>query len=543
MGATDRRAINWATGLLALAMAVMTFTGPRGLLGGDEGVKLIQTFGVLEYGLDDPRLPYPAGEFDPTERNQPVVAPHVVIHDGHRYGIYPITFTAASAVAWRVGGFWGLHVLPWLGGVLAVLMTMRLALLVTGDRRWAIAAGVAVVVASPVAIYAALFNEHAPAVGLFLAGVVGCATATSRNGQLAAGATLGLAATFRPELIAAIPAVAWFVVAYHGASRATLHRVSWIGLGAGAVLAAFCLYNVATTGAALPGVTANRAINQPRNRMVMMRLLFEPRFHGAPPPLVALALTLAVGALAWWRRIPRPWLWRAAVVTGALWCWCAAAALARVAPGIGPFRTATGLFSTAPFLIIAALVGLVPDATTRRRAVATAGAGWLLTLAVCATSPDGQAGGLQFGGRHVLAAVPLLTVAAIAVVRAMPRWTAALAAVPAALAVWATVQNVRAWHVIAGHNQALTEAAARSPSKDLCSNFFWGPEVLAPLWMERRISLADDMAGPLDRMRAAGVTEITQVLGGLEGFARTGRLAPIETLDAKRNVIRYRIVR
>jgi hypothetical protein len=467
----------------------------------------------------------------------------VVFHDGHRYGIYPITFTATSAVAWRLGGFWGLHLLPLLGGVLAVLMTMRLTLLVTGDRRWAVAAGAALVAATPVVVYAALFNEHAPGVGLFVAGVVGVATADTRRGQLAAGAVLGLAATFRGELMAAAPAVLWFVIAYHGANRATARRVLWISLGAVAVLAAFGLYNAATTGAALPGVTANRAANRPRSRLVMLRLLFERRIQGVPPPLLTLLLPLAISALAVWRRAPRVWLWRAAAVAIALWCWYAAVALAQVDPGIGRFRTAAGLFTTTPFLILGGLIGLIPDASVQRRTAATVGAGGLLTIAVFFTNADGQAGGLQFGARHLLAAVPLLTVGAIAVVRAMPRRAAAAAALLAALAVWATVQNLRAWHVIAGHNQALTAAAARSPSRDLGSSFFWGPEVLAPLWMERRISLTNDMAGPLTRMHAAGVTEITQVLGGLEDLVGAGRLAPIETIDATRGVIRYRIVR
>ena len=111
MTGPDRRALGWATALLALVMAVVTFTGPRGLFGGDEGVKLIQAFGVLEHGLDDPWLPYPAAVFDPEENNHPVVEPHVVRHHGHRYGIYPITFTAPSAVAWWAGGFWALHLL------------------------------------------------------------------------------------------------------------------------------------------------------------------------------------------------------------------------------------------------------------------------------------------------------------------------------------------------------------------------------------------------------------------------------------------------
>lgn len=538
MTGPDRRALGWATALLALVMAVVTFTGPRGLFGGDEGVKLIQAFGVLEHGLDDPWLPYPAAVFDPEENNHPVVEPHVVRHHGHRYGIYPITFTAPSAVAWWAGGFWALHLLPLLGGVLTVAMTMRLALLVTGDRRWAVAAGVALTAATPLVAYAALFNEHAPGVGLFMAGVVACATAETRRGQLAAGALLGLAATLRGELLAAAPAMAWFVIAGHGWRRATVRRVAWIAVGALIVLAAFCAYNAATTGAALPGVTANRLANRPASRMMMLSLLYPRGLDDVPPPMAILLATVAVGGLALWRPAPRAWPWCGAVLIG-LWCWYAAVALAQVPDHA---RTATGLFATTPFLVVGALVGLAPADERRRWLLAAVGAAILLTVAVVLTDADGQAGGLQFGARHLLAAVPLFTVGAIAVVRAAPRWFAGVMAVPVALALWATVVNLGAWHRIAGTNQRLTAAAARSPSKDLCSSFFWVPEVLAPLWMDRRISMDRDMTVPLVRMRRAGVTEITRVSGGLAQQLREGRVKPIETLDAAGDVVRYRIV-
>lgn len=543
MVVTDRRALAGATAVLALVLALVTFTGPRGLLGGDEGVKLIQAFGVLDHGVADPWLPYPAGRFDPEERNHPVVAPHIVTHHGHRYGIYPITFTAPSAAAWRIGGFWALHVLPLVGGILTALATMWLALLVTGSRRWSVAAGVVLVAATPLTVYAATFNEHALGVGVFMAGVVGCATAETRRGQLVAGAALGLAATLRGELMAAAPAMAWFVVAYHGWSRATLRRALWLGAGAVAVLAAFMAYNAATTGAALPGVVANRAVNRPRDRRVMLTLLFERRVRVGPPPVAVLLATLVVGVAALRRRGPRwPWYLAAAAVV-ALWCWYALLALGHVTPGAGGYRTAVGLFTSAPFLVIGGLVGLAPANERQRRVVAVVGAAVLFVVAVFLTNADGQAGGLQFGARHLLAAVPLLTVGAIAVVRGVPRRFAALALVPVALAGFAAVQNLRAWHVIAGHNAALTAAAARSPSQDLVSNFFWGPEVIAPLWRERRISLANSLDAPLTRMRAAGVTEITQVLGGLEPLARTGRVAPIATIDAGQGVVRYRLLR
>src|SRR5215813_5394692 len=106
-----------ATAVCGLALAVVTFTAPRGLFSGDEGIKLVQALGVLDHGLSDPDLPYPGRAFDPAERNYPFSAPFVVEHDGHHHGIYPITFVAPSAAGWAAFGFWGLHLVPLACGI------------------------------------------------------------------------------------------------------------------------------------------------------------------------------------------------------------------------------------------------------------------------------------------------------------------------------------------------------------------------------------------------------------------------------------------
>ncbi len=544
MSRRDQRAIALATGLLGIALTILTFTGPRGLLSGDEGVKLIQAFGVLDHGLDDPYLPYPAGAFDPQHLNHPVVPPHVVVRDGKRYGIYPITFTAPSAGAWAVGGFWALHVLPLAGGILAVWMTMQLGLLAIGDRRWAIGAGVLVATATPLPIYAATFNEHALGVGLFLLGLWGLAVAARPASQVAGGAALALAATLRPELIAAAPAVAVFVFVYHGVDRAAWWRLMRATAGATAVFGAFLLYNHLTTGVPLPGVAANRAANRPTGLSTMLPLLYSPGLGLGHLPLTVLTALGVVGVVGLWPRTPRLLGWLAGGASVTAFCAIAFVAIGQVTPGTGDVRTAVGLFTTTPLLVVAALATTACTDERRRRVLACVGCGTVATIAIFLTNADRQAGGLQFGARHLLVAAPLFTLGAVAVIHGARHHlaTRALAIAAVLLTAWASVQNLRAWRHIQGEVAAINVAAERSGTVDVFSSFFWAPEVLAPLWRSKRVSQATYLWSVIDQLEKSGITEVTQVLGGLERLATRGRLEPVEILDAKRHVIRYRIV-
>ena len=82
------RQVRWlwiATAVAGVALAVVTFTAPRGLFSGDEGIKLVQ---------------HAERAFDPGGRNYPFSAPFVIENGGRHYGIYPITFVAPSAIGW-----------------------------------------------------------------------------------------------------------------------------------------------------------------------------------------------------------------------------------------------------------------------------------------------------------------------------------------------------------------------------------------------------------------------------------------------------------
>ena len=104
-----------------------------------------------------------------------------------------LSFTAPAMFAYQVFGFWGLYLLPLVGGLLALWCTLRLALRIFDDDRWAIGCGVALLT-TPVVLNATLFNEHGVATGLVTFAVMTVAApervARPRH-LLAAGIALG----------------------------------------------------------------------------------------------------------------------------------------------------------------------------------------------------------------------------------------------------------------------------------------------------------------------------------------------------------------
>ncbi len=530
-----------ATAVAGLALAVVTFTAPRGLFSGDEGIKLVQALGVLDHGLSDPELPYPGRAFDPDGRNYPFSAPFVVDNGGRHYGIYPITFVAPSAVGWAAFGFWGLHLVPLACGIWVVYLTLRLAHRATGDLRWSMTAAAILVVATPFVLQTALFNEHVPGLACLLAGLVGLLDPVAgidarglRLRSLLAGAALGLAVTLRSELLAAAPAVVVFVVITCD-RRTAISRLVVAATAAAAVMGAYVLYNLHVTGHLLPAVTTNLGRDRP-TRGEMLPLLFDPAVRRAAGPVLAAAAV--TGLVALWPRVPRRWAGAAAAVLTIAWCGIAGYALAQIPSG-GAIRQTHGLFGTTPLLVLGLYAGLAaPAPASARLARACMLSAMTLVVAVFATDMDRDAGGLQLGTRHMLGAVPLLVVSAVSALAGLPRRSRALAAVPLALSLWANTINYRVLRKIAGRNEQLVAAIQHSPARDVVTSFWWGPQVLVPLWPTHRVYRGGD-AALLGRLRGGGIAEVVQALGGLEHATGVRE----ESAQLRREgVITYRLV-
>ncbi|MBA3502375.1 MAG: hypothetical protein H0T65_18570, partial [Deltaproteobacteria bacterium] len=146
----------------SLVLVAYTFTRPTGMYSGDESIKLAQSIAILDGQIE---LTYAGAELDPNRHHFPHGPPWVVIERGRFYGVYSVLFTAPSALAWLVCGYWGLYILPLLGGIATLWYVMRLAHRVAPRSTVLVAL---LVMTTPVVLNAALFNEHAPACGLVL---------------------------------------------------------------------------------------------------------------------------------------------------------------------------------------------------------------------------------------------------------------------------------------------------------------------------------------------------------------------------------------
>jgi len=173
---------------------------------GDAGVKSLLTYQLAE-GRVKPDLDLQAPDwaralwrdgFYPFER------PFVYRVDGRYYSEFPFAFSLLSAPFYALLGFRGLYVVPLAGLWLVWLGADRLARrfgATPGER----AAGLALLAfASPVTLYAAMVTERTLSIGLAVLGLshaVECGDRPGRRAALAAGLLVGSAVWLREEIL------------------------------------------------------------------------------------------------------------------------------------------------------------------------------------------------------------------------------------------------------------------------------------------------------------------------------------------------------
>jgi hypothetical protein len=246
-----------AAGALALLLWM-----PKALLSGDEGVKLIQAEALVSSGWHSRALPYPGGEVDPAGAHFPLRPPFAWRHEGAWYGLYPTPFVAVTAITWRLFGMRGLYVLPWLGAVVAVLLTGLIGRRALASEAWGAAVAATCALASPLLLYASLHWEHTVAVALVLGALALLADESPSRARLVwAGVLVGAGPAIRTELYCVPVAVIGFALVLWGPRRQAIARLLVVGAAAAAVAGVFWLWNYATLGTWDPVVTVNRATN------------------------------------------------------------------------------------------------------------------------------------------------------------------------------------------------------------------------------------------------------------------------------------------
>jgi 4-amino-4-deoxy-L-arabinose transferase-like glycosyltransferase len=150
--------------LYGVGLAIMP---PEGLTHHDTGAKYLQVrnLRLTTRGLDY-SINYPARSLDPELRFVPFREKQFYIDysAGQERGLiylqWPIFLGLLTRIPWKVLGFWGLYIVPFLAGVGACWAAYRLALALEVPRRTAWVAVPLVGLATPISIYSLLFFEH-----------------------------------------------------------------------------------------------------------------------------------------------------------------------------------------------------------------------------------------------------------------------------------------------------------------------------------------------------------------------------------------------
>jgi len=484
---------------------------PGAFFSGDEGVRWLQVDSIVRHRWTSLAVDPPGGDLDPYGEFVPAFV--VPVGDEFR-SVFPATLPLLSSVPYALLGTRGIYLLPALCAILCMAAVTRLALpFVRGagrnPRGWAALAGIATVAATPLVFYGATFWEHTPAILLVTCAMIPIVSAVARDTGsaptmplFAAGVALGVAATARTEAALMVPAVIVAGAAARG-WRFFARPAAAVAAGAAFILLPQSVYHYSVYGSFIPphleanlaGGALGRSTVSPAYNLVEM--LAPVRWRPAVAALLAAAAVTALWPRA--RRLVRARRSGAAVLTAGL-----ASSVFLLAAGPlhtlllrlgGPAlsthdRGFQSLPHTMPLVCLLPLLALAPPLSGPGGGRAPARFLWWTLSAfvalVVALAP--VPGGLQWGPRLLLPAVPLLTIGIVAAIAERPAASfrrPAMAALAVTLAAGVAVQVVGLRFLVAvrAHNGAIVESVRRTvPHGDVVvSDFFPVPQLLSTL--------------------------------------------------------------
>jgi hypothetical protein len=400
----------WLLAVLAAA-AVYAAAGwylsePATFWSSDSAVRFVQAESLRSQGYRTLAVLYPAEDVDPDHDFYPVAEGFSYRRGGRTYLSYPWFFPALAAPFYGALGFPGLLVVPAVAGLAAAAATG------TAVGRGGGPAGAAVVllvgVASPLLVYGAVFWDHT-VVAALAAG--GCALLLGepaerdpRRRAFWAGALLGLGPWFRNETyVLFVAGVGGLVVS------GRVERVLPLCRGFAVAVLPLWAYHLWWFGnplgykgrAVLEAAVAPGALNYVQQRVLVaydLLLSVEHYTQAFRPRRLSEAALLASGVVAG-SALLRAGLDRGSRVLVGL----GGAVLAAVGTAVVAFRIPVmGLLPSVPWVGLAAL--RQPREADDRFLWTVAG------LYVAGVAAVGSVGGLQWGPRYLMPAVPVLGV-------------------------------------------------------------------------------------------------------------------------------------
>lgn len=184
---------------VGLASAACVLARHRAFWSADSALRYVQVEALIRQGYRRGSVPYPARRLDPRGEHLPFSRWFMVWRGGEVYIVYPPYFPALASLPYRVLGVPGLFALPVAGVVATLWGTARFACGVPAP--WPVLAVLAVL-GTPLTVYGLLFWDHAPMVAL-TTGAAAFALAGGVRGSpwsaFLAGALAGLGLWVRTE--------------------------------------------------------------------------------------------------------------------------------------------------------------------------------------------------------------------------------------------------------------------------------------------------------------------------------------------------------
>jgi hypothetical protein len=381
------------------------WVGDRAFWSPDSSIRYVQLVSLLRQRYEDVAAVYPGAWLDPEARFYPVSKGFAAPRDGKVYLLYPPFFPALVAPFFEAAGRAGLVMVPMVAGFATVWLSWRW---LRQFGCWVAQFGTVLVGAgTPLIVYSVVFWDHSLVTALVTAGLylVSTGETPGKWRRLLAGVVLGIGTWFRNEGYV-------FAAAVLAASAAALPRRSVASLGAGLVCGAapgwamnWHLYGHPLGLKGLAGVEAARARLGGLEGWLWQRalaaydLLFSTeQFQNAWEPVRAAEslgfVAVVVVAALLLREGLRTRNAVSAVFAGA------AVALATAWVVTRPDAEVMGLIPAVPAL---GALAIWNPSTDRERLVGSAAL--LYVLAVVAV---GSEGGLQWGPRYLLPAIPAL---------------------------------------------------------------------------------------------------------------------------------------
>ena len=415
--------------LLLYLLLIAVVLPPDAFFDSDPGVKFLQVRNLVAHRWQGLWVDDPGEALDPSHTFSPFNTSFFYRdgESGQVYGVYSVPFVVLSSFFYSLLGFRGLYLLPALATLGTMVVTYRLSRRIA--PRTAPLALLLVGVLSPLLFYSVDFWEHTSAVFLTTLGLWWFVEAQIRGQTrwlLGAGLILGLAAWFRAEVYALIPACGLVLL---WAERRRPRRMVACGLAYGAGLALILLpiwvFQAGAFGTPLGPHLQNAVVPQV-NGQAARRFNIHPLLLWTMKPVVAtkllvpwttskswtalvaglVLLRLLAGRIPAWRR-PLTWLLAGAASLGAMGI---------VLRGVWEHWFTRNVVQSFPVVLFLLFLGLVPrpasipSGSPEKRVLMRLLAliGGLFTAFVFVATPSG--GGPQWGARFLMPIYPLLVV-------------------------------------------------------------------------------------------------------------------------------------